>query len=161
MKRPDAITLDSGPAGNDFESSLIDIIRTHFLKEKTQQLTRDKYSLGDIDIMYKKINNEIKTNVINCINTDEDKFNGTDCISYGTRIDFTLNFNGKFEKDFVPFAYDTKIPAFLDETFKIAIKHGNSHSDFDTPVIIIGANIDGSTYTHNNNIIKENFEKKR
>jgi hypothetical protein len=105
--------------GKDFEDDVIEILKSKFSNIKT------------------------------CSDTSLDAKEGTDFIYNQLRVDLTLNFD---EKEFMPFEFTTDVPAILSQNFKIGIRHGNSHNnytEFETPVVVIGINMDAATYKAN------------
>lgn len=105
---------------------------------------------------YSQIKNNNKLLKQQMLCDKKDKEEGTDLEIDGLRIDLTTNFDNK---DYMPFITDTNIPIcdnLYDETFKIGIRHGNSHKGytaFPEPVIVIGFNID------NNRLYEQNADE--
>ena len=88
-----------------------------------------------------------------------DKKEGADfLINQGEiRLDTTLDFTNK---KFVPFVFDTQIPATSDQTFKIGIRIGNAHNgytEFSKPVVVIGLDLDPYAYKMSESTIAQNL----
>ena len=95
----------------------------------------------------------------NCIGSDLDKHEGTDFVHNDLRLDATLDFDGK---KFVPFQFDTGIPATSFANFKMGIRIGNDHNgytEFPEPVVVIGLTMDSHTYRCCQDEIVENMVK--
>ena len=158
-----AINKSKTNIGREFESYCVLIAhRTYYEQLKDMYAGKIKnMSYNEIVELEKNLNARAKENVISTINTDEDRFRGTDCIyDNNYRIDFTCHFDKKLQKDYVPFIADTGIKATDTENFYIGIKHGH-HKDkaFEEPVAIIGVNMTGRDYRYSENIIEYNLEK--
>lgn len=90
--------------------------------------------------------------------TDLDKKQGTDFLVGEIRFDATLNF---FNKDNMPLYSDTGVPAVNYKDFKLGIRHGNAykgHTDFETPVIVLGIDISPETYKRHWDVIIDNLK---
>ena len=75
-----------------------------------------------------------------------DKYNGTDLVYDGLRVDITQNFA---HKDHMILIKDSGIPATRGQNFMIGIRTGNGHkgyTPFYRPVIVVGVDLDRSDY---------------
>lgn len=70
------------------------------------------------------------------INTELDTKAGTDFILLGIPVDVTLNFSGK--------NYTTKVGqvSFKFGDVEFGVRYGNGHCQFETPVLVVGFNMD-------------------
>ena len=95
------------------------------------------------------------------IGTAKDKCEGTDFIFLDdTHMDVTLNFS---HKDFMPVIYESDIKVVKNENInvKYGVRHGNSYKDyteFATPVVVIGFDIDQATYRKHEDEILQSVE---
>lgn len=88
-----------------------------------------------------------------------DKHEGTDFVLNDVRIDTTLQFSNK---NFMPFIYETKIPATPHENFTMGIRIGNSHNgytEFPKPVVVIGLDMTPHEYDVWENVIEDNLTR--
>lgn len=69
------------------------------------------------------------------INTEMDTKGGTDFVLLGIPVDVTLNFEGK--------NYMSKIGSLSFDTANIhfGVRYGNGHCKFETPVLVVGFNM--------------------
>lgn len=89
----------------------------------------------------------------------DDKEQGTDIILNSVRMDITMNFA---QKDWMPFSFETDIPATITDNIKIGVRHGNSHkgyTEFKEPVIVIGVDMEPYTYRLYEDEILDNIDK--
>lgn len=89
--------------------------------------------------------------------TSLDKYEGTDFSLFDMRMDSTLNFS---DKKWMPFWFETDIPATDTENFKMGIRHGNSYkgySEFSKPVVVIGLDMESVDYKKNRDQIINNM----
>ena len=107
--------------------------------------------LGILSKKYKKLESRIGSLT--------DKHEGTDFVLNDVRIDTTLQFSNK---DFMPFIYETKIPATPYENFTMGIRIGNSHNgytEFPKPVVVIGLDMTPHEYKVWENVIEDNLTR--
>lgn len=116
--------------GHDFETTFIAAMRVGFEANDKHAITQVSGTVWDVE-------------------------QGTDAvIDAKMRIDPTLNFANK---SFMPFYMDTGIKATHNQTFKIGLRHGNTHdgySEFDQTVVVIGLDMLPMEYTRYERTIK-------
>lgn len=100
--------------GIEFEGELVNVLRAYAKKNGTEKFF-------------------IKT-----AGTERDYFYGTDCIVDGIPVDLTCGFDRKGHIIELPDVVTTK----TGEEIRFAIRTGNGHIEFKTPVIVIGINAD-------------------
>lgn len=101
--------------GHTLESELIDTFATFFYKG----------------------NSKVDRSVFRFATVEEDKFFGTDAFMYGLPVDFTRNIKGKNHTTILDASVD--LPGVGKVTF--GIRTGNGRVKFETPVLVIGVNL--------------------
>ena len=126
--------MHSGKTGTEFETDMVDMLSDVFQNSRVYKIRKTTGTIAD---------------------TKE----GTDFFCGEIRLDATMDFR---DKDFMPFVADTGIPATEIQNFLVGVRHGNSHrgyQGFPEPVVVIGVNMDPSTYHQYENLVMDNAKR--
>ena len=127
-----------------------------FLREEKNKIRAGNEFENDLSWALKKSCKSLE----NCIGTEIDYNEGTDFRHKDLRIDATLDF--EYKEIYMPFSFDTKIPAGAGQNFQIGIRLGNTHNgytEFPKPVVVVGLRMDAHMYRQYQDEIFDNMIK--